>query len=177
IALGPAYKVGESSSAAAARPAGRLRAYYGFFAAMDREIRVDPERDVGYGITDSWDEIDTYEIYMRLDDKQSGRQLLARRLNILFRDRSALARTARLIETEDRMSREAWVRSMDVSNLARAEETDGDYRDVGGRSQEAEVAHRGTEADKETSDSDGRVRETAGTRQRSCTAKSTGGGW
>ncbi|GKE36209.1 hypothetical protein Tco_1459614, partial [Tanacetum coccineum] len=108
IALGPAYEVGESSSAAA-RPAGRLRADYGFFTAMDREIRGDPERD------------DTYEIYMRLDDKQSGRQLLAGRLNILFRDRRALARTARLIETEARMSREAWGRSMDASDLARAE--------------------------------------------------------
>ncbi|GKE95637.1 hypothetical protein Tco_1580492, partial [Tanacetum coccineum] len=53
IALGLAYEVGESSSAAAARPAGGLRADYGFVATMDREIRRDPERDVGYGITDS----------------------------------------------------------------------------------------------------------------------------
>ncbi|GJT40382.1 hypothetical protein Tco_0940247 [Tanacetum coccineum] len=57
IALGPGYEVGESSSAAAARPAGGLRADYGFVATMDREIRRDPEREVGYGITDSWDEI------------------------------------------------------------------------------------------------------------------------
>ncbi|GKF32472.1 hypothetical protein Tco_0102270 [Tanacetum coccineum] len=55
IALGPAYEVKESSSAAAARPVGGLRAYYGFVATMDREIRRDPERDVGYGITDSLD--------------------------------------------------------------------------------------------------------------------------
>nr|GEW62453.1 hypothetical protein [Tanacetum cinerariifolium] len=53
IALGPGYKVGESSSAAAARPAGGLRADYGFVATMDREIMRDPEREVGYGITDS----------------------------------------------------------------------------------------------------------------------------
>ncbi|GKF64472.1 hypothetical protein Tco_0187920, partial [Tanacetum coccineum] len=39
-----------------------------------------------------------------------------------------------------------------------AEEIDGDFRDAGGRSQEAEAAHRGTEVDKETSDPDGRVR-------------------
>ncbi|GJT55034.1 hypothetical protein Tco_0990088 [Tanacetum coccineum] len=57
IALGPTYEVGESSSAAAARPAGGLRADYGFVATIDREIRRDPERDVGYGITESWDEI------------------------------------------------------------------------------------------------------------------------
>nr|GEY17692.1 hypothetical protein [Tanacetum cinerariifolium] len=47
----------ESSYAAAARLAGGLRADYGFVATMDREIMRDPEREVGYGITDSWDEI------------------------------------------------------------------------------------------------------------------------
>ncbi|GJW22794.1 hypothetical protein Tco_0033416, partial [Tanacetum coccineum] len=57
IALGPGYEVGESSSAAAARPAGGLREDYGFVATIDREIRRDPEREVGYGITDSRDEI------------------------------------------------------------------------------------------------------------------------
>nr|GFB25196.1 hypothetical protein [Tanacetum cinerariifolium] len=53
------YEVRESSSAAAARPAGGLRADYGFVAAVDREIMRDPEREreVGYGITNSWDEI------------------------------------------------------------------------------------------------------------------------
>nr|GFB59747.1 reverse transcriptase domain-containing protein [Tanacetum cinerariifolium] len=57
IALGPRYKVGESSSAAAARPAGGFRADYGFVATVDREIMRDLEREVGYGITDSWNEI------------------------------------------------------------------------------------------------------------------------
>ncbi|GJY13477.1 hypothetical protein Tco_0382786 [Tanacetum coccineum] len=149
IALGPRYEVGESSSAAAARPAGGLRADYGFVATMDREIRRDPERDVGYGITDSWDEIvetlqgapvstdtelgrhmtafetrvrqDTDEIYTRLDDEQSQRQLLAGRLNMLFRDRRAHAYTRHLMETEARLSREAWRRSMDASDLAHRE--------------------------------------------------------
>nr|GEY16788.1 hypothetical protein [Tanacetum cinerariifolium] len=57
IALGPRYEVGESSSAAAARPAGGFRADYGFVATVDREIMRDLEREVSYGITDSWDEI------------------------------------------------------------------------------------------------------------------------
>nr|GFD08483.1 hypothetical protein [Tanacetum cinerariifolium] len=105
IALGPRYEVGESSSAAAARLARGFRADYGFVATMDREIMRDLEREVGYGITDSWDEIvetlqgvpvstdtelggyvrefetrvrqDTDEIYMRLDNEQTERQLLA----------------------------------------------------------------------------------------------------
>nr|GFB63551.1 hypothetical protein [Tanacetum cinerariifolium] len=137
IALGPGYEVGESSSAAAARPAGGLRADYAFVATMDREIMRDPKREVGYGITDSWDEIvetlqgapvstdtelggymrefetrvrqDTDEIYMRLDDEQSKRQLLAGRLNMLFRDRRAHAYTRHLMETEARLPREAWM--------------------------------------------------------------------
>ncbi|GKC58899.1 hypothetical protein Tco_1086497 [Tanacetum coccineum] len=53
IAFGPRYEVEESSSAAAARPAGGLKANYGFVATIDREIRRDLERDVGYRITDS----------------------------------------------------------------------------------------------------------------------------
>nr|GFB43963.1 hypothetical protein [Tanacetum cinerariifolium] len=120
IALGPGYEIGESSSSAAARLAGGLRADYGFVATMDREIMRDPKREVGYEITDSWDEIvetlqgapvstntelggymrefetrvrqDTDEIYMRLDDKQKAR-----------------------------LSREAWVRSTDASDLVRGE--------------------------------------------------------
>nr|GEZ75587.1 hypothetical protein [Tanacetum cinerariifolium] len=142
-------EVGESSSAAAARPAGGLRADYGFVVTMDREIMRDPEREVGYGITDSWDEIvetlqgapvstdtdlgeymrefktrvrqDTEEIYMRLDDEQTERQLLAGRLNMLFRDRRAHAYTRHLMETEARMSREAWVRATDASDLVHGE--------------------------------------------------------
>ncbi|GKC82266.1 hypothetical protein Tco_1137983, partial [Tanacetum coccineum] len=111
IALGPRYEIGESSSAAAARPARGLREDYGFVATMDREIGRDLDRDVGYGITDSWDELvkamqgtlvvtdvaefsqrmtefetrvrrDTYKVYTRLDDEQTGRQLLAGRLNM-----------------------------------------------------------------------------------------------
>nr|GFB55484.1 hypothetical protein [Tanacetum cinerariifolium] len=149
IALGPRYEVGESSSAAAARPARGLRADYSFVATVDREIVCDPEREVGYGITDSWDEIvetlqgapvstDTKlggyvrefetrvrqnmdEIYMRLDDEQTERQLLVGRLNMLFRDRRAHAYTRHLMETEARMSKEAWVRATDVSDLVYGE--------------------------------------------------------
>nr|GEZ76628.1 hypothetical protein [Tanacetum cinerariifolium] len=93
IALGPRYEVGESSYAAAARPAGGLRADYGFVATMDREIMRDPEREFGYRITDSWDKI------------------------VETLDRRAYAYTRHLMETEAMMSREAWVRATDVSDL------------------------------------------------------------
>nr|GFB72958.1 hypothetical protein [Tanacetum cinerariifolium] len=84
IALGPRYEVGESSSAAA-RPAGGFRAYYGFVATVDREIMRDPEREIELGRYVREFEMrvrhDTNEIYMRLDDEQTERQLLAGRLN------------------------------------------------------------------------------------------------
>ncbi|GKD15386.1 hypothetical protein Tco_1199793, partial [Tanacetum coccineum] len=76
IALGPRYKVGESSSAA--RPAGGLRADYGFVAIMDREIRRDPKREVRYGITDSWDEIvETLQGAPVSTDTELGRHMTA----------------------------------------------------------------------------------------------------
>ncbi|GJU78540.1 hypothetical protein Tco_1275610 [Tanacetum coccineum] len=106
IALGPGYEVGESSSAIVSRLAGGLRAYYGFIATIDREIRRDPEREVGYRITDSWQDMD--EVNTRLDDKQSQRQLLAGWLNMIFRDRRAHAYTRHQMETEAKLSREAW---------------------------------------------------------------------
>ncbi|GKE46798.1 hypothetical protein Tco_1478056, partial [Tanacetum coccineum] len=95
-------EIRESSSVAAARPVGGLRADYVFFATMDREIRRDLERDVRYGITNSWDEIvkAIQGTPVVIDVAETGRQLLAGRLNMLFRDRRAHARTARLKETE-----------------------------------------------------------------------------
>nr|GFA98934.1 hypothetical protein [Tanacetum cinerariifolium] len=64
---------------------------------------------------------DTEEIYMRLDDERTERQLLAGRLNMLFRDRRAHAYTRHLMETEARLSRDAWVRSTDASDLVHGE--------------------------------------------------------
>ncbi|GJU92597.1 hypothetical protein Tco_1317353 [Tanacetum coccineum] len=43
---------------------------------------------------------------------------MAGRLNMLYRDRRAHARTTLLMEKEARMSREAWGKSMDASDLA-----------------------------------------------------------
>ncbi|GJV77816.1 hypothetical protein Tco_1509400 [Tanacetum coccineum] len=129
IALSSRYEVSESSSTPTARPTGGFRANYGFVATLDDEIRCNPKRHVGYGITDTWDEMlvgmpgDTDEIYGRLDDVQDDRSLMSGRLNMLFRDRRVHARTALLIERERkaRLSCEAWGRSMDASDIARFE--------------------------------------------------------
>nr|GFA33669.1 hypothetical protein [Tanacetum cinerariifolium] len=114
IALGPGYEVGESSSTAAARPAGGLRADYDFVATMDREIM-----QLGGYMREFETRVrqDMDEICMRLDYEQSERQLLVGRLNMLFMDRRVHAYTRHLMETEARLSREAWVRSTDASDL------------------------------------------------------------
>ncbi|GKB11668.1 hypothetical protein Tco_0845591 [Tanacetum coccineum] len=122
-AFGLRYEVGKSSSAPTARPDGDFIRDYGFIATLHDEIMQDPERDVGYGNTDTWD-----EMLMGMpgapatDETKLGRwterQMVTSRVNMLFRDRHAHARTTKLIEIETRMSREAWGRSMDASNLA-----------------------------------------------------------
>nr|GEW57286.1 hypothetical protein [Tanacetum cinerariifolium] len=137
ISLGMRFEVDESSSAPTARPTGGFRAGYGFVAILDDEIRRDPKREVGYGITNTWDEMlvgmpeapaidvtelgqrmtnfvttvrqNTDEIYERMDDAQDDRVLISGRVNMLYRDRRDHARTARLMETEARLSRQAWV--------------------------------------------------------------------
>ncbi|GJU70470.1 hypothetical protein Tco_1256729 [Tanacetum coccineum] len=62
IALGPSYEVGESSAAAAARPAG---------------VSTDTELGAHVREFESMVRRDTDEIYTRLDDEQGQRQLLA----------------------------------------------------------------------------------------------------
>ncbi|GJU17568.1 hypothetical protein Tco_1145534 [Tanacetum coccineum] len=141
--------VRESSYAPTARPTGGFKVDYGFVGTLDAEIRRDPYREIGYGITDIWedpDEIaeeipatnvaelghrmtnfvmtvrqDTDEIYGRLDDAQDDRSLMSGQLNLLRRDRRAHARTTRLIEGEAMASREALVQSMDDNNTTRSE--------------------------------------------------------
>ncbi|GKE46388.1 hypothetical protein Tco_1477646, partial [Tanacetum coccineum] len=108
IALGPRFEVSESSSAPTARPTRGFRADYGFVSTLDDEIRRDPKRE------------DTNDIYGRLDDVQDDRSLMSGQLNMLCRDRHAYACTARLMETEAGLSRDAWVQSMDASDTARS---------------------------------------------------------
>ncbi|GKA06769.1 hypothetical protein Tco_0685993 [Tanacetum coccineum] len=116
IAPGPRFEIKESSSAPTARPRGGFRADYGFVGTLDAEIRRGPDREIGYGITN-----DTDEIYGRLDDAQDDRLLMSSQLNSLRRDRRSHARIARFIEAKARVSREAWLQSMDVSDTSCSE--------------------------------------------------------
>ncbi|GJZ05139.1 putative reverse transcriptase domain-containing protein [Tanacetum coccineum] len=105
IALGLRYEVGESSSAPIARPTRGFIAAYGFVATLDDEIRRDPKREVGYGITDTWDEmLMGIPGALVTDEIELGRRL-----------------TNFITTREARLSREAWGMSMDASDLARSE--------------------------------------------------------
>ncbi|GKE67825.1 hypothetical protein Tco_1521986, partial [Tanacetum coccineum] len=119
IILGPVYKVGESSSAAAARPAKGLRADYGFGAP----VSTDTESGRHMTAFETRVRQDMDEIYTRLDDDQSRRKLLAGRLNMLFRDRRAHAHTRFLMETKTRMSREAWSEIRELQSTDRRRQT------------------------------------------------------
>ncbi|GKE51045.1 hypothetical protein Tco_1486201, partial [Tanacetum coccineum] len=161
IVIGPRFEVGECSYAPTARPTRGFRADYGFVGTLDAEIRRDPDKEIGYRITDVWedpDEIaeeipvtdvaklsqrvtnfaitvrqDTDEIYVRLDDAQDDRLLMSSQLNSLHKVRRSHARTARHTKSEARAFREAWVH----------------------RPQTIDTAHRGTDSAEDIADSDG----------------------
>ncbi|GJW07438.1 hypothetical protein Tco_1569861 [Tanacetum coccineum] len=92
---GPGYEVGESSAA-------------------DAAPGCQTSRELGYGITDTWDDLEDEIIYSQLDDARHDRALLRVRVNMLYRDRPFHRRTALLMEEEARVSRAAWAQSMDA---------------------------------------------------------------
>ncbi|GKB43365.1 hypothetical protein Tco_0888307 [Tanacetum coccineum] len=89
---------------------------------MDREIRRDPERDVGNGITDSWDEIvKTLQGAPVSTDTELGRHMIAFKTRVRQETNEIYTRLDDEQKTEARLSREAWRRSMDASDLAHEE--------------------------------------------------------
>ncbi|GJU55105.1 hypothetical protein Tco_1228819 [Tanacetum coccineum] len=149
---GPGYEVGESSAAGTARQVGPATArvdLYGFADMLDAAPGRQTTRELGYGITDTWDDLvgaiqeiapTTLEgvnqrvielattvdqedeiIYSQLDDARYDRALLRARVNMLDRDRPFHRRTAILMDEEARLSRAAWAQSMDACDQTRSE--------------------------------------------------------
>nr|GEU67689.1 hypothetical protein [Tanacetum cinerariifolium] len=161
IALGPRLKVDKYSSA----PTGGFRANYGFVGTLDAKIRRDLDREIGYEITDVWEDLDeiaeeipvtdvaelgqrmtyfvtairqdTDEIYWRLNDEQDDRLLMSGQLNLLRRD-SDTARSE--------------VRALPTMVLAQQTEI-GDLRAAGCRPQTTCIACRGTDSAEDITDS------------------------
>ncbi|GJZ89543.1 hypothetical protein Tco_0661325 [Tanacetum coccineum] len=149
IDLGPRYEIGESSAAATTRPIGGRRADYGFVGTMDTEIRRQRAEEVGYGIRDVWvdpreaveevapttfegvnarvteltavQEQDTQDIYAVIGDTQDRQTQIYQSVGTLVDDSQYHYETARLLDQEALVSREAWGRSIEVSYMTRSE--------------------------------------------------------
>ncbi|GKE01274.1 hypothetical protein Tco_1389257 [Tanacetum coccineum] len=118
---GPGYEVGESSAAGTARQVGPATAradLYGFADMLDAAPGCQTSRELGYGITDTWDDLEDEIIYSQLDDARHDRALLRARVNMLYRDRPFHRCTALLMEEEARVSRATWAQSMDACDQA-----------------------------------------------------------
>ncbi|GJZ46550.1 hypothetical protein Tco_0594146 [Tanacetum coccineum] len=76
----PRLEIRESSAAGVARQPG---------PTLEVDLRRDKVGEMSYGITNTWDEIDTEEFQVRFEDAQDDRAFLRVRVNTLFRDRSA----------------------------------------------------------------------------------------
>ncbi|GJZ93078.1 hypothetical protein Tco_0665143 [Tanacetum coccineum] len=117
---GPGYEAGESSAAGAARQFGPTTAeadLYGFANMLDAAPGRRTSRELGYGITDTWDNL--VGAIRMLHDMDP--ELYSSRVNMLYRDRPFHRRTALLIEEEARLSRAAWARSMDACDQVHSE--------------------------------------------------------
>ncbi|GJW79953.1 hypothetical protein Tco_0143928 [Tanacetum coccineum] len=93
---------------------------------MDLLIRWRPlqdadVRELGYGIRDTWDDLEDEIIYSQLDDARYDRALLRARVNMLESDRPFHRRTVVLMEEEARLSRAAWAQSMDACDQTHSE--------------------------------------------------------
>ncbi|GJV20518.1 hypothetical protein Tco_1369538 [Tanacetum coccineum] len=147
-ALTSRYEVGESSTAAP-RPAGGHGIDYGFIGTLDAETRRQRAEEVGYGIRDVWvdpteaveevapttlegvnarvtelaavQEQDTQDIYAVIEDGQDRQTQLFQRVDGLVEDGQFHYETARLLDQEALVSREAWAHSVGLSSAVHYE--------------------------------------------------------
>ncbi|GKC98752.1 hypothetical protein Tco_1169027, partial [Tanacetum coccineum] len=136
------YKVGESSTAPP-RPARGHGINYGFIDTLDAETRRQRVEEVSYGIRDVWvdpteaveevapmtlegvnarvteltavQEQDTQDVYAVIEDTQDRQTQLFQRVNGLVEDGQFHYKTARLLDQEALVSREAWAYSGQLS--------------------------------------------------------------
>ncbi|GJR96984.1 hypothetical protein Tco_0269158 [Tanacetum coccineum] len=142
------YEVGESSTAVP-RPTGGRRVDYGFVGTLDAEARRQRAEAVGYGIRDTWvdpretaeevapvtlegvntrvteltavQEQDTQEIYAVIEDTQDRQTQIYQTVETLVDDSQYHYETARLLDQEALVSREAWAHSMGFSSAVHYE--------------------------------------------------------
>ncbi|GJW74688.1 putative reverse transcriptase domain-containing protein [Tanacetum coccineum] len=126
IDLGLRYELGESLSAATTRPIGGRRTDYRFVGTIDTEIRRRRAEEIGYGIRDVW--IDLREAIEEVAPMTLGgdRQTqIYQSVETLVDDSQYHYETARLLDQEALVSREAWGRLHEAADQ-RARTTDSD---------------------------------------------------
>nr|GEY70788.1 hypothetical protein [Tanacetum cinerariifolium] len=112
-ALTSRYEVGESSTAAP-RPIGGHRVDYGFIGMMDaktvEEVAPMTLEGVNARVTElaAVQEQDTQDMYAMIKDTQDRQTQIYQRVDILAEDRHFHYETARLLDQEALVSREAW---------------------------------------------------------------------
>ncbi|GKB09358.1 hypothetical protein Tco_0837670 [Tanacetum coccineum] len=142
----PRFEVGESSAAAAARQPGLDVTHatnYGFVDTMDATPRRPMSREVGYRITNVWDDMvgdmeetspttleavnqrladltttlaqDTHATYVRFEDAQDDRAFLRAQINMIRRDRWYFNTMMLVFEREVMYAPGAWADSEDKS--------------------------------------------------------------
>ncbi|GJV92013.1 hypothetical protein Tco_1539826 [Tanacetum coccineum] len=112
------YEVGESLTVVP-RPTGGPKADYGFIGTTDAEVRCRRAEEVGYGIRDVWvDLTETVEEVAptTLEGVNARVTELAARVDRLVEDRQFHYDTARLLDQEAHVSREAWAYSVGLSS-------------------------------------------------------------
>ncbi|GKF71993.1 hypothetical protein Tco_0208107, partial [Tanacetum coccineum] len=134
------YEVGESSTAAP-RPTRGHRADYGFIGTMGAKIRRQRAEEAGYGIRDVWvDPTEAVEevasttlegvnarvtelatVYVVIEDTQDRQTQLFQSVDGLVEDMHFYYETARLLDQEALVSREAWVHSVGLSSAVHYE--------------------------------------------------------
>ncbi|GJR96598.1 hypothetical protein Tco_0268772 [Tanacetum coccineum] len=124
IDLGPRYEIGESSAATATRPIRGHRADYGFVDPREAVEEVAPTtlKGVNTRVTEltAVQEQDTQDIYAVIEDTQDRQTQIYQSVGTLVDDSQYHYETARLLDQEALVSREAWGRSIEVSYMTRS---------------------------------------------------------
>ncbi|GJV42860.1 putative reverse transcriptase domain-containing protein [Tanacetum coccineum] len=127
IDLGPRYEIGGSSATAATRQIRGRRADYGDVWVDPREAveEVAPMtlRGVNTRVTEltAVQEQDTQDIYAVMEDTQDRQTQIYQSVGTLVDDSQYHYETARLLDQEALVSREAWGRSIEVSYMTHSE--------------------------------------------------------
>ncbi|GJV20682.1 hypothetical protein Tco_1369702 [Tanacetum coccineum] len=116
IDIGPRYELIESSAAAATRPIGGRRIDYGFVDPREAIEEVAPMTlgGVNTRVTEltAVQEQDTQDIYAVIEDTQDRQTQIYQSVGTLVDDSQYHYETARLLDQEALVSREAWGRSI-----------------------------------------------------------------